>query len=301
MVVIISALVFALQLIGAGAISFDVVIASFMIAISLAVAAIPEGLPAVVTVTLSVGVSKMSKRNAIIRKLTAVETLGCAQIICSDKTGTLTQNKMTVTDFYGDEALLKKAMGLCNDANRDSGEPTELALFNWAGIDKSKFKRVDELPFDSKRKMMSVLVQDGNKTVQYSKGAPDEILKHCKNVDAKKVLAANKKMTDKALRVLACAMRDGNKVSEDDMTFIGLVGMIDPIRPEVKDAIQTCKKAGIRAIMITGDHIDTARAIAGELVFFSMGSKKNIKLTTVEDFELFKALLITKKSDRPRR
>lgn len=272
-VVIISAIVFALQLIGAGAISFDLVIASFMIAISLAVAAIPEGLPAVVTVTLSVGVSKMSKRNAIIRKLTAVETLGCAQIICSDKTGTLTQNKMTVTDFYGDEALLRKAMGLCNDANRDSGEPTELALYNWAGIDKAKFVRVDELPFDSKRKMMSVLVEDGGKTVQFTKGAPDEILKACNNVDVDEVLAQNKKMTDKALRVLACAMRDGSSIDENNMTFIGLVGMIDPIRPEVKEAIQTCKNAGIRAVMITGDHIDTARAIAGELGILGEGQK----------------------------
>lgn len=276
------------------------VLDSFMVAVSLAVAAIPEGLAAVVTIVLSIGVTNMSKRNAIIRKLTAVETLGCAQIICSDKTGTLTQNKMTVVESYTDnEKLLATAMSLCSDAEYDAeagnskGEPTECALVNWAsklGLDKNKQKieqiRIGEAPFDSGRKMMSTVhkLPDG-KYIQYTKGAPDVVITHCttylKNgeilpFDEKaknEVINANKNMASKALRVLMAAYKPYNEkpsdfspeALENDLCFLGLCGMIDPIRPEVKSAITECRTAGIRAIMITGDHVDTAKAIAKEL------------------------------------
>ncbi len=268
---------------------------SFLIAVSLAVAAIPEGLVAVVTIVLSIGVTNMSKRNAIIRRLTAVETLGCAQIICSDKTGTLTQNKMTVVEDYGDDVpLLAKAMALCSDAELDEsgsavGEPTECALVNFAfakDLPKPELKqaepRIDEAPFDSMRKMMSTVHQTRDGIVQYTKGAPDEVLKKCtsylKNGKAQpltdavraEILAANKAMAGKALRVLCGAMRrldakpaDNSPAAlEHDLTFLGLVGMIDPVRPEVVGAIEQCRSAGIRPIMITGDHRDTAVAIA---------------------------------------
>ena len=290
--------IFGVQIAYAGGFSGDVILESFMVAVSLAVAAIPEGLAAVVTVVLSIGVTNMSKRNAIIRRLTAVETLGCAQIICSDKTGTLTQNKMTVVDHYGeDEKLLARAMSLCSDAEEDEngaavGEPTECALVNYAhglGLGKPALKaaepRVGEAPFDSMRKMMSTVHKTADGIVQYTKGAPDEVLKLCTGclengrvvpmTDAKRaeILAANKAMADRALRVLAASMRKWDAVPEDcspanlehDLVFIGLTGMIDPVRPEVKAAIEECRGAGIRPIMITGDHIDTAVAIAKEL------------------------------------
>ena len=297
--------VFVVQIIRAGSFHFDLALHSFMIAVSLAVAAIPEGLAAVVTVVLSIGVTNMSRRNAIIRKLTAVETLGCAQIICSDKTGTLTQNKMTVVDFFGeDEAHLATAMGLCNDAEIDNegnvtGEPTEAALVVWAnklGLNKNdlkvKFTRIGEAPFDSGRKMMSTVHQTAEGIVQYTKGAPDVIIEKCdyylengKPVPMTKeyveqILAANKAMADKALRVLACAQRVWDEepsayeaeVLEQKLCFTGLCGMIDPVRPEVKDAIVECRGAGIRPIMITGDHVDTAIAIAKELGIISDGT-----------------------------
>ena len=290
--------IFAVQIIRAGGFGFEVVLDSFMVAVSLAVAAIPEGLAAVVTVVLSIGVTNMSKRNAIIRRLTAVETLGCAQVICSDKTGTLTQNKMTVVDHYGDdETLLATAMSLCSDAEEDDtgvavGEPTECALVNYAhglGLGKPALKtaqpRVGEAPFDSMRKMMSTVHKTDKGVVQYTKGAPDEVLKLCTHyiengavkpmTDAKRdeILAANKAMADKALRVLAASERLWDDVPADcspanlehDLTFIGLTGMIEPVRPEVKAAIEECRVAGIRPIMITGDHVDTAMAIAREL------------------------------------
>ena len=276
-----------------------------MIAVSLAVAAIPEGLAAVVTVVLSIGVTNMSKRNAIIRKLTAVETLGCAQIICSDKTGTLTQNKMTVVDFFGEEETrLATAMALCSDAEIDSdanvtGEPTEAALVVWAnklGFHKNdlkeKFPRVGEAPFDSGRKMMSTVHKTADGIIQYTKGAPDVIIGKCdyylengkavpmtqEYVD--KILAANKAMADKALRMLACAERVWEEAPaeyeadalEQKLCFAGLCGMIDPVRPEVKDAIVECRGAGIRPIMITGDHVDTAVAIAKELGIITEGT-----------------------------
>ena len=295
----ICAAVFSVQLLRAGSnFGFDIVLDSFMVAVSLAVAAIPEGLAAVVTVVLSIGVTNMSKRNAIIRKLTAVETLGCAQIICSDKTGTLTQNKMTVVDFFGeDEALLASGMALCSDAEVDdegnvTGEPTEAALVAWAyklELKKSNLKatlpRIGEAPFDSSRKMMSTVHNDGDGFTQFTKGAPDVVINRCThylsggnvvpmNDEYKsEILKSNKAMADKALRVLAMAEKKYTsaptafdpEVLENDLIFVGLAGMIDPVRPEVKDAIVECKSAGIRPIMITGDHVDTATAIAKEL------------------------------------
>ncbi len=302
----ICAAVFAVQLIRAGGFDFETVLNSFMIAVSLAVAAIPEGLAAVVTVVLSIGVTNMSKRNAIIRRLTAVETLGCAQIICSDKTGTLTQNKMTVVDFFGeDKDLISKAMALCSDAEIDpdgavTGEPTEAALVVWANklghnktALKEDFPRCGEAPFDSGRKMMSTVHLAHNGVVQYTKGAPDVIIDRCthymKNGEAvpmtdeyrKAIAEANKAMADKALRVLACAMRVWEREPdsfepeelEHDLCFVGLTGMIDPVRPEVKAAIDECVGAGVRAVMITGDHIDTAVAIAKELGILRPGDR----------------------------
>lgn len=298
--------IFAVQLLREGGMSFEVVLNSFMIAVSLAVAAIPEGLAAVVTVVLSIGVTNMSKRNAIIRRLTAVETLGCAQIICSDKTGTLTQNKMTVVDhFGGSEQELARAMALCCDAEIDedgsvTGEPTEAALVAWAnklGLNKAQLKqsfpRCGEAPFDSGRKMMSTLHLAPNGVVQYTKGAPDVIIGLCthylKDGQAlpmteeyrEEILKNNKAMADKALRVLACAMRVWEsepestepEYLENDLCFVGLTGMIDPVRPEVKAAIDECVGAGIRAIMITGDHVDTAVAIARELGILREGDR----------------------------
>jgi len=279
-------------------IDLDFGLGIFMIAVSLAVAAIPEGLVAVVTIVLSIGVTNMSKRNAIIRRLTAVETLGCAQIICSDKTGTLTQNKMTVTAHYGaDEQLLARGMALCTDAEADeqgnvTGEPTEAALVSHAlslGLDKNVLKRdyprVGEAPFDSMRKMMSTLHAGGGEFIQFTKGAPDEILKNCSHaliggetVDmtesiTQMILGENKAMADKALRVLALAYKKYPELPaslepdalENGMVFAGLAGMIDPVRPEVKAAIEECRSAGITPVMITGDHLDTAAAIALEL------------------------------------
>ena len=277
--------------------ALSVILETFMVAVSLAVAAIPEGLATVVTVVLSIGVTKMSQRNAVIRRLTAVETLGCTQVICSDKTGTLTQNKMTVVDHLGDTSLLATAMALCSDANLNDenqaeGEPTECALVNFAysvGLKKQELEkatpRVDEAPFDSGRKMMSTIHDLGGSYVQYTKGGPDVVLSRCAYyyengaakpmTDAKRaeIMAANKAMADKALRVLAAAKRDWSEKPADntpeflekELVFIGLTGMIDPVRPEVKAAIEECRSAGIRAVMITGDHKDTAVAIAKEL------------------------------------
>lgn len=291
--------IFAFNVIRSGDFGIESLLDTFIVAVSLAVAAIPEGLAAVVTIVLSMGVTKMSKRSAVIRKLTAVETLGCTEVICSDKTGTLTQNKMTVTDFRSaNKELLATAMTLCSDAEPDEsgnavGEPTECALVNFAtksGILKpeasEKQPRIGEVPFDSMRKMMTTVhkTSDG-KIIQYTKGAPDELLRRCTKIitengiepltDKKRaeILAQNKEMADKALRVLAaaCRMHDSepaeytSEALERDLIFVGLCGMIDPIRPEVLDAIKACKTAGIRPIMITGDHKDTAVAIALEL------------------------------------
>ena len=290
--------IFAFSLIRAGSLDGEVVLDTFLVAVSLAVAAIPEGLATVVTIVLSIGVTNMSKRNAVIRKLTAVETLGCAQVICSDKTGTLTQNRMTVVEHLGsDEGLLATAMALCSDAELNgaeqaTGEPTECALVNYAyklGLSKDRLKeqqpRVGEAPFDSMRKMMSTVHRDGDRYIQYTKGAPDIILSRCTAalVDGKTVpmtdtlreelLAGNKAMADKALRVLAAAFREypaepesyEPEKLEQKLVFLGMTGMIDPVRPEVAAAVKECREAGIRPVMITGDHKDTAVAIAMEL------------------------------------
>ena len=289
--------IFAFNLLMKQDYSLNGILGTFMVAVSLAVAAIPEGLATVVTVVLSIGVTKMSKRNAVIRRLTAVETLGCTQVICSDKTGTLTQNKMTVVEHFGDEKLVATAMALCSDANLNEenqaeGEPTECALVNFAysvGLHKAEMEkatpRVDEAPFDSGRKMMSTVHAVDGKFVQYTKGGPDVVLARCAtywdNGEAKpmtdekraEIMAANKAMADKALRVLAVAMRSWDAKPADNtpefleqaLCFVGLTGMIDPVRPEVKAAIEECRAAGIRPVMITGDHKDTAVAIAKEL------------------------------------
>ena len=311
MVLGICAFIFAFSVWRAEAIDARLVQSSFMVAVSLAVAAIPEGLAAVVTIVLSIGVTKMSKRHAVIRKLTAVETLGCTEIICSDKTGTLTQNKMTVVDhfhFTKDRPYLAKAMSLCCDAEIDdngkvTGEPTEAALVTYSytvGNPKNKlvpeYPRIGEAPFDSVRKMMSTVHERLNKEylklpgvcdyVQFTKGAPGEVLKLCTHyldensvikplTDDKRELIEShiRRMANNALRVLACAKREYEKPPTDfspealehDLIFVGITGMIDPVRPEVVDAIKQCHSAGIRPVMITGDHIDTAVAIAKEL------------------------------------
>ncbi len=303
LVIVICVVVFAVDVLRAGfgtvAAEPHLLLDTFMVAVSLAVAAIPEGLVAVVTIVLSIGVTKMAKRQAIIRNLSAVETLGCTQVICSDKTGTLTQNKMTVVkhELASSEEKLLAGMALCSDAKWDEeageavGEPTECALVNDAaksgmqGLD-VEHPRVGEAPFDSGRKMMSVIVEEADgKFEQYTKGAPDVVINLCTSVyendqivpmtDEKReqLLAANKSMADEALRVLALASRTYDEkpsdcspeALENNLVFCGLSGMIDPERPEVAPAIAEAQGAGIRTIMITGDHIDTAVAIAKNL------------------------------------
>ena len=296
LVLAICVFIFIFDLVVAGEFTLNTVLSTFMVAVSLAVAAIPEGLATVVTVVLSIGVTNMSKHHAVIRRLTAVETLGCTQVICSDKTGTLTQNKMTVVEHTGPTELLGTAMALCNDATLEDGgavgEPTEAALVNFAaanGLNKGTLEnrqpRCGEAPFDSGRKMMSTIHRTDTGFIQYTKGAPDEVLRRCTHytengqvlpmTEAKRteLLAANKAMADKALRVLAAAERLYESLPdrqepedlEHDLCFIGLCGMIDPVRPEVKAAVAECRAAGIRPVMITGDHKDTAVAIGKEL------------------------------------
>lgn len=299
-VVGISVFVFLFGIIKTGDFTGTHILDTFLVAVALAVAAIPEGLPAVVTIVLSIGVTSMAKRQALIRKLNAVETLGCTQIICTDKTGTLTQNKMTVVqDESNNQKLLAEAMALCSDAEIGEddieaiGEPTEAALVNFAnkiGLPKYKLEqeapRIGEAPFDSMRKMMSTVHNKNEKIIQYTKGACEILLErstHYLDKDGQvvpmteeikqEVRRKNKEFADKALRLLGAAYREHDQVPENfdaenlekDLTFIGFVGMIDPCRPEVYDAIKECRKAGIRPVMITGDHIDTAVAIGKDL------------------------------------
>ncbi len=331
LVLVICVVVFVVNVLRSGNIEFtfdflkNTVLDSFIVAVSLAVAAIPEGLATVVTIVLSIGVTKMSKRSAVIRRLTAVETLGCTQVICSDKTGTLTQNKMTVVEAVSaDEALLCRAMAQCSDAEIDVeaghteavGEPTECALVNFAnknGLPKNEMNttepRIGEIPFDSSRKMMTTVHRkaDGS-LVQYTKGAPDELLRRCTHLLTKtgvvelndmyrsEILASNKGMADRALRVLAAAYKDlsveptdySSDAMEKELVFVGLTGMIDPVRPEVLDAIKACTGAGVRPIMITGDHKDTAVAIAKELGIITDASQAitGAELNELSDEEL---------------
>ena len=293
----ICAVVFVVRVFSVGELNTLVVLDSFMLAVALAVAAIPEGLAAVVTIVLSIGVTKMAKHNAIIRRLTAVETLGCAQVICSDKTGTLTQNKMTVVDSFGDTKLLAKAMALCCDSQLSPsgdivGDPTENALVAFAlqeGFNKitlnTEFPRVAEAPFDSVRKMMSTIHETQGGYIQYTKGAPDEVLRVCTHIlidgqivaltseIMQNIMDKNREYADRALRVLACAYKNHEEMPvnceseniEKELVFIGLEAMIDPVRPEVKAAVESCNSSGIKVVMITGDHKDTAVAIAKEL------------------------------------
>ena len=270
----------------------------FMTSVGLAVAAIPEGLPAIVTIVLSIGVTKMARKNSIIRKLPAVETLGGASVICSDKTGTLTQNKMQVVQMYSIGAKESKILELgtmCTDVNievKDGkligiGEPTEIAIVNAAlerNINKLELyklkNRVNDIPFDSTRKMMTTVHRDRDEYISITKGAPDVLLKKCtKYFDGnsevtlsqniiEKIEQNNNKMAEKALRVIAVAYKKVNNtanIKEEDLVFVGLIGMIDPPRKSVKEAVATCRKAGIKTVMITGDHITTAKAIAKDL------------------------------------
>lgn len=272
----------------------------FMTSVGLAVAAIPEGLPAIVTIMLSIGVTKMAKKNSIIRKLPAVETLGSSSVICSDKTGTLTQNKMKVVEITSkDVSFATELACMCTDCDIQyqdgkmevKGEPTEVALVN-QGLEMQKDKnelyqrmpRISEIPFDSNRKMMTTIHKIGNKYRVITKGAPDVLLEKCQKqmsgslgkeqmIEKLQIQRENEKMAGKALRVIAVGYKDldflPQKVDtytiEDNLIFVGLIGMIDPPREGVKEAVRTCKKAGIKTVMITGDHIATAKAIAKEL------------------------------------
>ena len=270
---------------------------AFLTAVAIAVAAIPESMPAVITIIMSLGVSRLAKQKAIVRQMHSVETLGCCDVICSDKTGTITQNKMTVKGCYYDDkvqctefnksmafAKLNRACFYCNDAVEGEkgliGDPTEIALMNFAKkFNKSQFTKLNELPFDSGRKLMSVLVDENGKTM-YTKGAPDIILEKCDrvlkdgkilpldNASKKKILSGNEKMSGKAMRVLGFAFKPNcgdRDFYEDGLIFIGLVGMIDPPRPEIEEAVQKCKEAGMKPVMITGDYSQTAFAIASEI------------------------------------
>lgn len=280
-----------------GSVDLPTVLDTFLVAVSLAVAAVPEGLAAVVTIVLSVGVTRMSRQGAVIRRLTAVETLGCAQVICTDKTGTLTQNRMEVQSCHGQQKPLATALALCTDAEllpdgTAQGEATECALVEYAarlGLRKAALAaaqpRVAELPFDSERKCMSTFHRQGGGIVQYTKGAPDVLLQKCTHwmqdgqprpltqADRSRILAENRRMAAQALRVLAAACRRWEKLpapltpaaAENQLVFLGLVGMLDPVRPQVPGAVRACRSAGIRTVMITGDHPDTAAAIGRTL------------------------------------
>ena len=280
----------------------------FMTSVGLAVAAIPEGLPAIVTIMLSIGVTKMAKKNSIIRKLPAVETLGCSSVICSDKTGTLTQNKMTVTQIRNAVGIVKNddrrfilELGtMCTDTIESQeviGEATEVAITN-AAVEMNlrkrdlydQMQRINEISFDSKRKMMTTIHKIGSKYRIITKGAPDVLIKRCSQyyqsgriepIFSKRdaLQEQNQMMAEDALRVIAIAYKDVEKLPreinsetiENELTFVGLIGMIDPPREGVKEAVKTCRKAGIKTVMITGDHLQTAKAIAKELGILRKG------------------------------
>ena len=277
----------------------------FMTSVGLAVAAIPEGLPAIVTIVLSIGVTKMAKKNSIIRKLPAVETLGSSNVICSDKTGTLTQNKMKVVEIKSKNPSLTIELGtMCTDCeiiNKNGklevqGEPTEVAIVDNAlkeGKNKTELyklmPRISEIPFDSNRKMMTTIHKISNGYRVITKGAPDILINKCTNIDKNKVQLDNLNMANKALRVIAVAYKDlkimpskiESDIIENNLEFVGLIGMIDPPREGVKEAVNTCKKAGIKTVMITGDHILTAKAIARELNIL----EKNDKAITGQELD----------------
>ena len=278
----------------------------FMTSVSLAVAAIPEGLPAIVTIMLAIGVQRMAERKAVVKRLPAVETLGSATVICSDKTGTLTQNNMKVTEVYGEN--IKEVLrygGLCNDAvledgNKVSGEPTESAIVKGGlsyGVDKNECEnempRVGEIPFESQRKLMSTVHRHNGEYVVITKGAPEILLKKCRyykeggvkrgltEIKAGELKSENDRMAAKALRVLGVAYKElsvmPEKVNEDniesDLIFLGLIGIIDPPREEVAGAVATCKRAGIKPVMITGDNVITAKAIGQQIGIMERGDK----------------------------
>ena len=342
LVLVIAAIIFVIQVVGGieivdgkRVVDGDDVIESFMTAVAIAVAAIPEGLPAIVTIVLAIGVQRMSKRNAIVKNLPSVETLGCCEVICSDKTGTLTLNKMTVKGYYlascgygeaSDESVPEgedfaeflRAMTLCNDTVRTSegltGDPTETALVAYAdkcGLDldalTSGYPRVDERPFDSIRKLMTTVNEHDGVRTAYVKGAPDILVGKCSKVldngavraltddDRAAIKDANGRMARGALRVLAVAVKRDNLDTEDwesELVFVGLVGMIDPPRAEVKEAVRVCREAGMRPVMITGDHIDTASAIAREIGILKDGDKVILgaDLDKMSDEEFFETI-----------
>ena len=297
-------------------------ISSFMLAVSLAVAAIPEGMVVVVTLVLSLGMKTMSKAKAIIRRLSAVETLGSVQVICSDKTGTLTQNRMSVVKSHGDSDLLARACCLCNDCFYDAGEvrgePTESALLNFAleaKLDplslREQFPRLQEIPFDSNRKLMTTFHREGNHCVSYTKGAPERVLACCDRfLDAngrirrldegerRKLMAINEAMAADALRVLAAAYGESTNEQaavsrgERGLIFIGMVGMTDPPRPEAITAVAEAKAAGIKVVMVSGDHPSTAVAIAKELGIYNKGDEvvEGSELAAMSDRELRRRL-----------
>lgn len=268
----------------------------FMTSISLAVAAIPEGLPAIVTIMLALGVQRMVKKNAIIRKLPAVETLGSASVICSDKTGTLTQNKMSVTKVYGNRSLALDLGALCNN----DADPTERAILEAAKLDgceidllQKRYLRVREVPFDSKKKFMATIHKTEHGFRAIVKGAPDVVLGMCElsHIAREEVEKANLDMARSALRVLSVAYKDVSSADcevERGLTFVGLVGIIDPPRPEAKEAVAVCRRAGIKPVMITGDHIETAKAIAAQIGIYRGGDKAmtGAELNAVSDDEL---------------
>ena len=307
------------------------IVEMFMTSVGLAVAAIPEGLPAIVTIMLSIGVTKMAKRNSIIRKLPAVETLGSSTVICSDKTGTLTQNKMTVVQVCNingrasaeEQKFIMELGTMCTDTeeqySESIGEPTEVAITNFAiknNLRKSelyeKMPRINDIPFDSTRKMMTTIHKMGKKYRIITKGAPDVLIKKCtkcynngsiSSIYSKEesIKYQNNEMSEKALRVIAVAYRDADNLPvnitadaiENDLIFVGLIGMIDPPREGVKEAVRTCRKAGIKTVMITGDHLQTAKAIAKELGILRKGdfAVAGDELEKISDQELEKNIM----------